>query len=213
LTVPGVHGLLGDPALRAAMEALKAVTATVQLRDQMVEQYAQKEMIPSSRPATLMAVPWIVLGMTGARGDPVQGHVVGAIKYVQEPKTDHIMADKNAQDGQTPPHHATQMIAQLIVLGALGVHGHHVQRHVAGAHRAVQEPKMDQSMAEKNAQDPQVLPDHATLIAAQHVHVIRQARAALGVMVAMKSAVMGEEAMTAKKEKPTVTRTLTVRAL
>ena len=43
--------------------------------------------------------------------------------------------------------------------------------------------------------------------------MIRQARAAIGVMVAMKSAVMGEEAMTAKKEKPTVTRTLTVRAL
>merc|ERR1719322_238642 len=57
LIVPGVHGLLGDPALRAAMEALKAATATVLLRDQMVEQYAQKEMIASSRPATLMAVP------------------------------------------------------------------------------------------------------------------------------------------------------------
>merc|ERR1719322_1033751 len=54
LTVPGVHGLLGDPALRAAMEALKAATATGQLRDQMVEQYAQREMIPSSRHATLM---------------------------------------------------------------------------------------------------------------------------------------------------------------
>jgi len=57
LTVPGVHGLLGDPALRAAMEALKAVTATVQLRDQTVEQYAQREMIPSSRHATPMRAP------------------------------------------------------------------------------------------------------------------------------------------------------------
>ena len=61
------------------------------------------------------------------------------------------------------------VVFQLIALGALGVHGHHVQRHVAGAHRAVQEPKMDHIMADKNAQDPQVLPDHATLIAAQHV--------------------------------------------
>jgi len=57
LTVPGVHGLLGDPALRAAMEALKAVIVTVQLRDQTVELFAQKAMILSSRPATLMAVP------------------------------------------------------------------------------------------------------------------------------------------------------------
>ena len=51
--------------------------------------------------------------MPGARGDPVQGLVVGAIRYVQEPKMDHLMADKNAQDCQTPPHHATQMIAQV----------------------------------------------------------------------------------------------------
>ena len=56
---------------------------------------------------------WIVLGMTGARGDPVPGHVVGALRPVQEPKMNHIKAVKNAQDCQTPPHHATQMIAQV----------------------------------------------------------------------------------------------------
>ena len=41
---------------------------------------------------------WTVLGMTGARGDHVQGHVVGAIRHVQEAKMDHLMGDKNAQD-------------------------------------------------------------------------------------------------------------------
>ena len=51
--------------------------------------------------------------MPGARGDPAQGHVVGEIRYVQEPKMDHITADKNAQDHQPHPHPATQMIAQV----------------------------------------------------------------------------------------------------
>ena len=56
---------------------------------------------------------WIVLGMPGARGDPVQRHAVGAIRYVQEPKMDHIEVDKNAQDRQPPLHHATQMTARV----------------------------------------------------------------------------------------------------
>ena len=56
---------------------------------------------------------WIVLGMPGAPGNPVQGHVVGAIRYVQEPKMDHIEVDKNAQDRQPPLHHATQMTARV----------------------------------------------------------------------------------------------------
>ena len=55
----------------------------------------------------------IVLGMPGARGDPVQRHAVGAIRYVQEPKMDHIEVDKNAQDRQPPLHHATQMTARV----------------------------------------------------------------------------------------------------
>ena len=56
---------------------------------------------------------WIVLGMPGARGDPVQRHAVGAIRHVQEPKMDHIEVDKNAQDCQPPLHHATQMTARV----------------------------------------------------------------------------------------------------
>ena len=43
--------------------------------------------------------------------------------------------------------------------------------------------------------------------------MIQQARAAIGATMAMKSAAMGEETATAKKEKVTVTMTLTVRAL
>ena len=56
---------------------------------------------------------WIVLGMPGARGDPVQEHVVGAIGHVREPKMADLMADKNAQDRQHPPQYATQTIAQV----------------------------------------------------------------------------------------------------
>ena len=51
--------------------------------------------------------------MPGAPGAPVQGHVVGAVRHVQEPKMDHLTADKNAQDHQPPPHPATQMVAQV----------------------------------------------------------------------------------------------------
>ena len=54
----------------------------------------------------------------------------------------------------------------MIALGALGAHGHHVQGHVVGAHRAAQEPKIHNVMVEQNAQDPQMIPDHATQIAA-----------------------------------------------
>ena len=43
--------------------------------------------------------------------------------------------------------------------------------------------------------------------------MIREARAAIGKTMAMKSAAMGEETTTAGKEKATVTLTLTVRAL
>ena len=43
--------------------------------------------------------------------------------------------------------------------------------------------------------------------------MIREARAAIGKTMAMKSAAMGEETVTAKKEKVTVTMTLIVRAL
>ena len=49
--------------------------------------------------------------MPGARGDPVQEHVVGAIRHAQEPKMDHLTEDKNAQGRQPPPHHATQIVA------------------------------------------------------------------------------------------------------
>ena len=55
---------------------------------------------------------WIVLGMPGARGDPVQRHAVGAPRHVQEPKMDPFEVDKNALDRHPPPHHATQMTAQ-----------------------------------------------------------------------------------------------------
>ena len=54
----------------------------------------------------------------------------------------------------------------MIALGALGVHGHHVQGHVVGAHRAAREPKIHNVMVEQNAQDPQMIPDHAIQIAA-----------------------------------------------
>ena len=47
----------------------------------------------------------IVLGMTGAHGDPVQRHAAGALRHVQEPHG-------NALDRQSPPHHATQMTVQ-----------------------------------------------------------------------------------------------------
>ena len=57
----------------------------------------------------------------------------------------------------------------MIVLGALGDHGHHVQGHVVGAPREVGEPKFQHVMVEKNAKDPQMLPDHATLIPALEV--------------------------------------------
>ena len=59
------------------------------------------------------------------------------------------------------------VVFQLIALGALGDHGHHVQRHVVGAHRRVREQKMLQVMVVQNAQDPQMLPDHATQMIAQ----------------------------------------------
>ena len=51
--------------------------------------------------------------MPGAPGDPVQEHVVGAARHVQEPKMDHLMAENNAQAHQALPHPATQMIAQV----------------------------------------------------------------------------------------------------
>ena len=51
--------------------------------------------------------------MLGACGDHVQGHAAGAIRLVQGPKMDHFMADKNAQDHQTPPNPATLIIAQV----------------------------------------------------------------------------------------------------
>ena len=56
---------------------------------------------------------WIVLGMPGAPGNPVPGHVVGATRHVQDPKMDHITADKNAQDYQPHPHRAIQIVAQV----------------------------------------------------------------------------------------------------
>ena len=43
--------------------------------------------------------------------------------------------------------------------------------------------------------------------------MIREERVGIGRTVAMKSAVLGEEATTAKKERVTVTTTLIVRAL
>ena len=56
----------------------------------------------------------------------------------------------------------------MIALGALGNHGHHVQGHVVGAHRDVGESKIQyHKMVEQNVQDPQMLPDHATRVAAQ----------------------------------------------
>ena len=61
------------------------------------------------------------------------------------------------------------VIFQLTALGALGGHGHHVQGHVVGAHRADGEPKIHHLMVELNAQDLQMLPDHATHVAAHHV--------------------------------------------
>ena len=48
-----------------------------------------------------------------------------------------------------------------------GAHGDHVQEHVVGAHRRVREQKMLQVMVVQNAQDPQMLPDHATQMIAQ----------------------------------------------
>ena len=61
----------------------------------------------------LVLFQWIVLGMPGAPGNPVQGHVVGARRHVQEPRMDHFLEDKNAQDHQAPLYHATLMIAQV----------------------------------------------------------------------------------------------------
>merc|ERR1712241_811490 len=66
----------------------------------------------------------IVLGMPGARGDPVRRHAEGAPRHVQDPTV--LIMDKSALDRQPPQHHAIQMTAQhsqLIALGALGVHG------------------------------------------------------------------------------------------
>ena len=57
----------------------------------------------------------IVLGMPGARGDPVRRHAVGAPRHVQEPKMDPFEVDNNALDRHPPPHHATQMTAQVEV--------------------------------------------------------------------------------------------------
>ena len=51
--------------------------------------------------------------MPGARGDPVQEHVVGAIRHAQEPKMDHLTVDKTAQDRQPPTHHVAQIFAQV----------------------------------------------------------------------------------------------------
>ena len=51
--------------------------------------------------------------MPGAPGNPVPGHVVEALRHDQEPRMDHFSVDKNAQDHQAPPHHATQLIAQV----------------------------------------------------------------------------------------------------
>ena len=48
-----------------------------------------------------------------------------------------------------------------------GACGDHVQGHAAGAIRLVQEPKMDQFTADKNAQDYQTPPHPATLMIAQ----------------------------------------------
>ena len=76
-----------------------------------MEEKSAREIQRSFGPVEQLDV--IVPGTTGAPGDPVQGHVVGAIRHVQEPKTDHLLADKNAQDHQLPPHPATQMIAQV----------------------------------------------------------------------------------------------------
>ena len=59
------------------------------------------------------------------------------------------------------------VVFQLIALGALGDHGHHVQRHVVGAHRRVGDQKRLQVMVEQNAWDPQMIPDHVTQVAAQ----------------------------------------------
>ena len=51
--------------------------------------------------------------MPGARGEHVQGHVVGAIRHVQGHKMDHITADKNVQDHQPHTHPATLIVAQV----------------------------------------------------------------------------------------------------
>ena len=52
----------------------------------------------------------IVLGMPGARGDPVRRHAVGAPRHVQDPTV--LIMDKIALDHQPPQHHATLMTAQ-----------------------------------------------------------------------------------------------------
>jgi len=207
LGMPGAHG---DPVRRHAVGAPRHVQEPKM--DPFEVDKSALDRHPPPHHATQMTAQWIVLGMPGAHGDPVRRHAVGAPRHVQEP-TVHIM-DKSALDRQPPPHHATLMTAQhsqLIALGVLGVHGHHVQGHVVGAHRAAQEPKIHNVMVEQNAQDPQMIPDHAIQIAA-NVHVLL-GRATIGKMMAMKSAAMVEETATAEKEKATVTLTLTVRAL
>ena len=79
---------------------------------QMIAQVRLKRRIFHRRSHTII-FQWIALGTTGARGDPVQVHVVGVLRYVHEPKMDHLTADKSAQDHQPHPHPATQMSAQV----------------------------------------------------------------------------------------------------
>ena len=46
--------------------------------------------------SSIIIFQWIVLGTTGARGDPVLGHVVGAHRDVREPKMHQVMVEQNA---------------------------------------------------------------------------------------------------------------------
>ena len=56
------------------------------------------------------------------------------------------------------------MSAQWIALGQTGAAGQGVQGHVVPAHRDVGEGQIQHSMVERNAQDPQMNADCATLV-------------------------------------------------
>jgi len=158
----GRTGATGHLVQRLVVQATRYVPGT-RIQHAMVERNVQDPRTKTDH-ATQAHALWIALGKSGASGQHVPRHVVQARRDVGERQIQNAMVERSAQDPRTKTDHATQAHARWIALGQTGAAGQGVQGHVVLAHRDVGEGQIQHSMVERNAQDPQMNADCATLV-------------------------------------------------